>query len=141
MKVVIITGMSGAGITTVLKMLEDARYFCVDNLPIPLLGPFVDMLPALTEKESHYIALGLDARSGTSLDELEAALEQMKNKVDLQILFMDASDNVLVKRYKETRRSHPMSRDGRIADGIHLERTKLAFLRKRADFIRSNGSW
>ncbi len=135
MRLLIVTGMSGAGITTVLKILEDARYFCVDNLPVPLLGPFVEMLPALTEKESHCIALGLDARSGTALDELEAALEQMKDKVDLQILFMDASDNVLVKRYKETRRSHPMSRDGRIADGIRLERVKLAFLRKRANFI------
>ena len=135
MRLLIVTGLSGAGITTVLKMLEDARYFCVDNLPVPLLGSFVDMLPVLAGHGSQSVALGIDARSGDALDELEAALDKMREKCPFEILFMDAADAVLVKRYKETRRSHPMSRDGRIDEGIRLERQKLAFLRKRADYI------
>ena len=137
MRLVIVTGVSGAGKTAALKMLEDARYFCVDNLPIPLLEKFVSVMEETQEENDHQnIALGIDARSGRALEELEAVLDNMKVAgYSYEILFMDADDSVLVKRYKETRRSHPLAMQGRVDDGIHLEREKMAFMRKRADYI------
>ena len=137
MRFVIVTGMSGAGITTALKILEDAGYFCVDNLPIPLMGKFIEFIPQLLASRGSYgnIALGVDARSGNFLDELEAVLDTMKETLSYEILFMDAADSALLKRYKETRRSHPMAMGGRIEDGIQMERQKLAFLKKRASYI------
>ena len=136
MRFVIVTGVSGAGKSTALKMLEDARYFCVDNLPIPLLEKFASLMPEIQGQEVQNVALGIDARSGRSLDELEAVLDGMKKAgYDFEILFLDAQDYVLVKRYKETRRSHPLAMNGRVDDGIRLEREKMNFLKRRADYI------
>ena len=137
MRLVIVTGVSGAGKTAALKMLEDARYFCVDNLPIPLLEKFVSVMEEGKEEgKEQNIALGIDARSGDALDELESILDRMKAAgYDYEILFMDADDAVLVKRYKETRRSHPLAMMGRVDDGIHLEREKMVFMKKKADYI------
>lgn len=137
MRLVIVTGVSGAGKTAALKMLEDARYFCVDNLPIPLLERFVTVMEESHEdNEAQNVALGIDARSGRALDKLEKVLDQMKAAgYSYEILFMDADDSVLVKRYKETRRSHPLAMMGRVDDGIRLEREKMAFMKKRADYI------
>ena len=136
MRFVIVTGVSGAGKSTALKMLEDARYFCVDNLPIPLLEKFASLMPEIQGQEVRNVALGIDARSGRSLDELEAVLDRMKKAgYDFEILFLDAQDYVLVKRYKETRRSHPLAMNGRVDDGIRLEREKMNFLKRRADYI------
>ena len=117
MRFVIVTGLSGAGKTTALKMLEDAHYFCVDNLPILLLERFASLMSGVDKGEAQNVALGIDARSGSSLDELEILLDRMKSLgYDFKILFLDAKDSVLVKRYKETRRSHPLSPNGRIAE-------------------------
>ena len=136
MRFVIVTGLSGAGKTAALKMLEDARYFCVDNLPIPLLEKFASLMPEIRGEDVQNVALGIDARSGRSLDELETILDSMKEAgYEFEILFMDADDKTLVKRYKETRRSHPLALSGRVDDGIRLEREKMEFLRKRADYI------
>ena len=136
MRFVIVTGLSGAGKTAALKMLEDARYFCVDNLPIPLLEKFASLMPEIRGEDVQNVALGIDARSGRSLAELETVLESMKEAgYEFEILFMDADDKTLVKRYKETRRSHPLAYSGRVDDGIRLEREKMEFLRKRADYI------
>lgn len=136
MRFVIVTGVSGAGKTAALKMLEDARYFCVDNLPIPLLEKFASLMPEIHGEEVENVALGIDARSGRSLDELEVVLDRMKEAgYAFEILFLDAEDRVLVKRYKETRRSHPLAMSGRVDDGIRLEREKMRFLRSRADYI------
>lgn len=137
MRLVIVTGVSGAGKTAALKMLEDIRYFCVDNLPISLLEKFVSIMDESKEDDKKQnIALGIDARSGDSLDELENILARMKTAgYDYEILFMEADDSVLVKRYKETRRSHPLAMTGRVDDGIRLEREKMAFMRKMADYI------
>lgn len=136
MRFVIVTGLSGAGKTAALKMLEDARYFCVDNLPIPLLEKFASLMPEIRGEDVQNVALGIDARSGRSLAELETVLENMKEAgYEFEILFMDADDKTLVKRYKETRRSHPLAYSGRVDDGIRLEREKMEFLRKRADYI------
>lgn len=135
MRFVIITGMSGAGKSTALKMLEDMGYFCVDNLPIALLGKFAELAGA-PGGEINKVALGVDIRSGQALGELETELEKLTIKgLSYEILFLDASDSVLVKRYKETRRSHPLAKGGRVDKGIQEEREKLAFLKKHADYI------
>ncbi|MDF2944618.1 MAG: nucleotide-binding protein [Herbinix sp.] len=133
MRFVIVTGMSGAGKSSVLKMLEDAGYFCVDNLPIQLVKKFVKLLE---QGSMNKVALGLDIRSGQALKEMGAVLQDMKRTgFQFEILFMDCTPEVLVKRYKETRRSHPLSGVGRVEKGIALERERLDFLRKKADVI------
>lgn len=133
MRFVIVTGMSGAGKSSVLKMLEDAGFFCVDNLPIKLVKKFVKLI---IQGKNDKVALGLDIRSGQSLEELEAVLKEMKGAgYDYEILFLDCSSEVLIKRYKETRRMHPLSQSGRVDKGIELERERLDFLRKKADVI------
>ena len=135
MRLVIVTGMSGAGRTTALKMLEDAGYFCVDNLPVPFIEKFAE-LTASGNSEITKVAIGVDVRSGKSLSELEEILERMTlHGLNYEILFLDASDEALVKRYKETRRMHPLAASGRIEDGIVRERERLVFLKKHADYI------
>lgn len=135
MKLVIVTGMSGAGKTIALKMLEDQGFYCVDNLPIPLLEPFAKL--AVQQPSGHErIALGIDIRSGRELPQLLNVLEEWKqNEMPCQILYLDASDETLVKRYKETRRSHPLAGRGRVDSGIRLERERLEFLKRKADII------
>ena len=135
MRFVIVTGMSGAGKSTALKMLEDLGYFCVDNLPIPLLPGFVQMLQN-TDTEMKKVALGLDVRSGQDLSGLKENLEAMdRDRIGYEILFLDANDAVLVKRYKETRRQHPLSGSGRVDTGIAKEREKILFLKMKATYI------
>ena len=135
MRFVIITGMSGAGKSSTLKMLEDAGYFCVDNLPVPLISKFAKLL---FQEHGQYdkVAIGVDIRSGQNLEELEPFLEQMKEKHQpYEILYLDSSDEVLIKRYKETRRTHPLSGAGRVESGIAEERERTAFLKQQADYI------
>ena len=135
MRFVVVTGMSGAGKSTALKMLEDMGYFCVDNLPIPLLPGFVQMLQN-TDTEMKKVALGLDVRSGQDLSGLKENLEAMdRDRIGYEILFLDANDAVLVKRYKETRRQHPLSGSGRVDTGIAKEREKILFLKMKATYI------
>ena len=135
MKFVIVTGMSGAGKSTALKMLEDMGYFCVDNLPIPLLPKFAELAHAPGSDISQ-VAVGVDIRNGRSLDEMASVLENLKaSGVAYQILYLEASDEVLVKRYKETRRAHPLAKQGRVEDGIRLEREKLLYLKENATYI------
>ena len=134
MKLVIVTGMSGAGKTIALKMLEDLGFYCVDNLPISLVDKFSQL--AAGGGEIKQAALGIDIRSGEELNQLEAILKGWKDTgLDYQVLFLDANDGTLIKRYKETRRSHPLAGAGRLDKGIEKERLKLAFLKKDADFI------
>lgn len=135
MKFVIVTGMSGAGKSTALKMLEDMGYFCVDNLPIALLPKFAELAHAPGSDISQ-VAVGVDIRNGRSLDEMASVLENLKaSGVAYQILYLEASDEVLVKRYKETRRAHPLAKEGRVEDGIRLEREKLLYLKENATYI------
>ena len=134
MKLVIVTGMSGAGKTIALKMLEDIGFYCVDNLPISLVDKFVQLVSEGTSIEK--AALGLDIRSGEELGNLDEILENWRSSnVDVQVLFLDANDAVLIKRYKETRRTHPLAGAGRLENGIEKEREKLAFLKREADYI------
>ena len=127
--------MSGAGKSSVLKMLEDIGYFCVDNLPIQLILKFAQ-LAYEQSSQLDKIALGIDIRSGQALDGLNEILVEARSKgYSYEILYLDTVNEVLVKRFKETRRNHPLSRNGRVDAGIELEREKLEFLKKQADFI------
>lgn len=135
MKLVIVTGMSGAGKGTAVKIMEDMGYYCVDNLPIPLVEQFVDFTMQ-SEEELEKVAVSIDIRNSNAISELEGVLERIREKgIRFEILFLEAEDSVLVKRYKETRRSHPLSGSGRIDKGIGIERKKLAFLKEQADYI------
>ena len=135
MRFVIVTGMSGAGKSTALKMLEDMGYFCVDNLPIPLIQKFAEMLAA-PDTEIDKAALGIDIRGGQAFKGLEEKLKQIDELgLGYEILFLDANDEILIKRYKETRRNHPLAGTQRLDRGIAKEREKLRFLKKRADYI------
>lgn len=135
MRMVIVTGLSGAGMSTALNMFEDMGYYCVDNMPISLIMKFAELVYAHEDGYSN-VALGVDIRSGKGLEELENVLEGLvNNRFYYEILFMDASDEVLLKRYKESRRSHPLAKTERIDKGITLERKRLEFLKKQADYI------
>ena len=137
MKIVIVTGMSGSGKTVALKMFEDFGYYCVDNLPVELVSNFVE-LTIDSERGMKGVALGIDIRSG--LDGLDGVIDELKHKkINMEILFLEADDETLIKRYKETRRNHPLAADGRLIDGINLERQRLAFLRAKADRIMDTG--
>lgn len=135
MRFVIVTGMSGAGKSTTLKMMEDMGYFCMDNMPIALLSKLKEFILA-TNEELSKIALGIDIRSGQNLEELLQVLKDLeRDNIPCEILFLDSDDATLIKRYKETRRSHPLSPGGRIEQGIALEREKITFLKEKADYI------
>lgn len=132
----ILTGMSGAGKSTAIKMMEDIGFYCVDNLPIALLEKFVELSDLQQNAELQKVAVGIDIRSGQALEELRTVLDRIKAMgATYEILYLDAEDSVLVKRYKETRRSHPLAGDDRVDKGIHEERRRLAFLKERADYI------
>lgn len=135
MRFVIVTGMSGAGRSTTMKFLEDAGYYCVDNLPVELIEKFAELL-LVPEREIEKVALGVDVRTGQGFDELENAFHAMKELgIPYEIVFMESSDKVLIKRYKETRRNHPLAADNRIEVGISREREKLSVIKKQADYI------
>ncbi|HIX67359.1 MAG TPA: RNase adapter RapZ [Candidatus Anaerostipes excrementavium] len=135
MRFVIVTGMSGAGKSSALKMLEDIGYFCVDNLPIELLDKFAQITLDKTVKIQN-VALGMDIRSGEGIKELEEELNEIREMgISFEILFLNASNRILLKRYKETRRNHPLSRDGRVEDGIAKEREEMKFLLKKATYV------
>ena len=136
MRCVIVTGMSGAGKSTALKMLEDVGYFCVDNLPVPLIPKMADLL-LVPGSELNKAALGVDIRSGQSLAEMAKVLNELDHAgMKYEILFLESADHVLIKRYKGTRRFHPLSgNDGRVDEGILKERERIKFLKKRADYL------
>ena len=136
MRFVVVTGMSGGGKSTALKMLEDAGFYCVDNLPVSLVGMFVEMISS-PASEASKVALGLDVRSGQSFHEAETILDKLRQSGFVyEVLFLDAGERVLLKRYKETRRRHPLSLSGeRIEAGIQREREILRKTREKADYV------
>lgn len=135
MRLVIVTGMSGAGRSTALKYLEDAGYYCVDNMPIQLIEKFAE-LALNVESEIEKAALGVDVRGVKSFDELEKVLLNMKSlDIPYEMLFLESADDTLIKRYKETRRTHPLSNGERIEAGIKREREKLSTVKSHADYI------
>lgn len=135
MRLVVVTGMSGGGKLTAMKMLEDMGFYCVDNLPVPLIPTFVDLLNK-PNTGIEKAALGLDVRSDRSFAYINEALSQVEESgFSYEILFMDASDSCLVKRYKESRRVHPVNGDGSIEESIKTEREILHETMLRADYV------
>ena len=135
MRFVVVTGMSGGGKSTALKMLEDAGFYCVDNLPVSLIGKFAELI-TMPGSEVSKVVLGLDVRSDQSFEDATRVLENLKQKgYKLEILFMDARTDVLIKRYKETRRIHPLAPEGRLEDGVKAERKVLENIRRHADYV------
>ncbi|MBQ1525579.1 MAG: RNase adapter RapZ [Lachnospiraceae bacterium] len=151
MKIVIVTGMSGAGKSTTLKMLEDFGYYCVDNLPVPLIPMFAELIAA-PSSEIEKAAIGVDARTSYAFDdedraaagnspELSGMLEKMKQSgIDYDVIFLESRDDILIKRYKETRRVHPLAGSERVDAGIERERKKLSAIKKQANYIIDTSS-
>jgi len=135
MRFVVVTGMSGGGRSTALKMLEDAGFYCVDNLPVSLIEKFVELISNQGE-EINKVGLGVDVRAGQSFEEAADVMARLKESgCNLEILFMDADEKSLIKRYKETRRTHPLAQDGRIEDGVKKEKQILTRIRGMADYV------
>lgn len=136
MRFVIVTGMSGAGKSTALKMLEDMGYFCVDNIPVPLIPKLSELL-LMQKSEMTKAAIGVDIRNGQNFKELETVLKELdESGVAYEIMYLESDDDVLIKRYKETRRFHPISGSSeRVDQGIQKEREKLSFLKEKADYL------
>ena len=135
MKFVIVTGMSGAGKRTAMKLLEDIGFYCVDNLPVQLVTTFVELI-AMPGSEIEKVVLGLDVRSDKSFVEFGKALEKIKSAgYSFDLVFMDASDATLINRYKESRRVHPVQGEGSIEDSIRAERKILREIRDKADYV------
>lgn len=134
MRFVIVTGMSGAGKSTVLKFLEDINFFCVDNLPPALISKFAELCFEQGNDEIDKVALGIDIRGGRLFEDLFNSLAELEH-YGYEILFLDATDNSLLKRFKETRRNHPLSRSDSIEIGIQKERLILEEVKKKANYI------
>ena len=135
MRFVVVTGMSGGGKSTALKMLEDAGFYCVDNLPLSLVEKFVELV-TMPGSEVGKVVLGLDVRSDQSFEDAARILEKLRaSGFKLEILFMDADEKVLIKRYKETSRVHPLAMDGRVEDGVKAERKVMENIRRSADYV------
>lgn len=135
LRVVIVTGLSGSGKTTALRSLEDIGFFCVDNLPVVLLPRFLE-IQAGSSGEISEIALVMDLRQKSFLEQYTDIFSQLKEKgYRIEILFLDASDEALLRRFSETRRAHPLSEKGAVIDGVKLEREKLSALKEMADNV------
>ncbi|NTW07270.1 MAG: RNase adapter RapZ [Syntrophaceae bacterium] len=135
MRVVIITGLSGSGKSTALRALEDIGFFCVDNLPVVLLPKLLD-ITTKSSPEIKQVAMVMDLRERSFLKKYEDIFSRLKEKgYKIEILFLDSSDESLLRRFSVTRRTHPLSEKGSIMDGIRLEREKLSSLKEMADQV------
>ena len=135
MRFVVVTGMSGGGKATAIKMLEDEGYYCVDNLPVRLIDKFMELV-FMPGSEITKVVLGLDVRSDKPFQYVDEVLTKLRQQgYKYEILFMDASDEVLIKRYKESRRAHPLAPEGRVEDGIRKEREILKDIKSKSDYV------
>lgn len=135
MRLVIVTGMSGSGKRTAMKMLEDVGYYCVDNLPVKLIDGFIDLVGG-KNSELGKVALGIDARADQPFDVVTKSIAAIREKkISLEILFLETSDEVLLRRYKESRRKHPLALDGRVEEGIARERVVLEDIKHEANYV------
>jgi UPF0042 nucleotide-binding protein len=132
-ELVILTGMSGAGKASALKAFEDLGYYSVDNLPLDLIERFADLVRQSTEIDR--AALVIDVREGIKLDRFPAILKKVRKVLSTRVLFLDASEEALVRRFSETRRPHPMGREETVLESIRAERTRLDPIRNVADII------
>ena len=134
MKAIIITGLSGAGKTQAIDCLEDMGYYCIDNMPPALIKSFIDLTAG--GKGIDTAAFIIDVRGGSLFDDLKESLDELKkDNIDYKILYLEASDRVLIRRYNETRRLHPLSEGGSVSSGLRKEREMLQEVRNQADFI------
>lgn len=135
MEIIIVTGLSGAGKTQVIRELEDLNYFCIDNMPPQFVQKFGELCKQTNGNVSK-LAFVIDIRGREFFDYIDNVLEWFENNsISYKILFLDCSDEILIRRFKETRRLHPLSYDGKILNGILKERKKLGFLRKKSNLI------
>jgi UPF0042 nucleotide-binding protein len=135
LRLLVVTGLSGSGKSTALKVLEDLGFYCIDNLPVVLIPRFVELWESSRE-EVRRVALGLDVRERHFLDEFPRVFHELRERgVALEVLYLEASDEVLIRRFSETRRPHPAAGGGGIEDGIRRERERLRALRELADRI------
>jgi RNase adapter protein RapZ len=132
-ELVIITGMSGSGKASVLKAFEDLGYYCVDNLPVQLIPEFAEL--AMQSSESRRTALVVDVREGSRLDKLPAILKSIRRMIPTKVVFLEASDAVLLRRFSETRRPHPLGADAPVKAALKAERRRLGAIRRLADFV------
>ena len=132
---VVITGLSGAGKSYAIKCFEDMGFFCVDNLPTTLIPTFADLVARADAKRGR-VALGVDVREGEYLSHFLEALAELRSRGHtVEVLFLEAGEEALVRRYRETRRRHPLAPDGNVLDGIRAERKALSTVREVADRI------
>jgi len=135
MRIVIITGLSGSGKSTCVRVLEDEDFFCIDNLPVSLIPTFVELMEKSTDRVRD-VALGMDIRDLESLRGYEQVFQEVRGAGHtIEVVFFDASDEVLIRRFSETRRRHPVSQGGSVPEGIRYERERLAGLRRMASKI------
>jgi UPF0042 nucleotide-binding protein len=135
-RIVLVTGMSGAGKSTATKALEDLGFFCIDNLPVMLLPKLLELVSHGTSDEVQRLAIVVDAREGRFLDSTPAALDEVRREGhQLEVVFFDCADDALIRRFSETRRRHPLSAEGSVQDGITEERRLLEQIRALADQI------
>lgn len=134
MRFVIVTGMSGGGKSTTMKMLEDAGFYCADNMPVALIEKFMELI-SMPDSDIQKVALGLDVRTDQSFSEINQIVNGLRKNYSFEILFLDASDQVILKRYKETRRVHPLSVDGDLMSGIRRERERLECIKSQAEYV------
>lgn len=136
MKVVIVTGLSGAGKTNAADWFEDQGYYCVDNMPPALINNFLE-LTAYSNRQIRQSAFVIDVRGGEFFDDLNQCLPELRSREDIEcsLLFIEASDETLIKRYNETRRNHPLSEGSTTREVIEAEREKLMELRRQADYV------
>ena len=135
MRVVIVTGLSGSGKSTAIHVLEDLGFYCIDNLPVTLLPRFLELCES-SEKPISRVALGIDLRERVSLRQYPEVLAELRSRGQrVEILYLEAADEVLLRRFSETRRPHPAADGGNIAQGIRTERERLVGLRELADQI------
>ncbi|MBE5998527.1 MAG: RNase adapter RapZ [Eubacteriales bacterium] len=140
MRFVVVTGMSGGGKATAIKILEDEGFYCVDNLPVRLIDKFMELVYKPGSNVDK-VVLGLDVRADKPFVYVEEVLAALRSQgYSYEILFMDASDETLIRRYKETRRAHPCAPQGRVEDGIRKEREILRQIKSKADYVFDTSS-
>ncbi|HKE33303.1 MAG TPA: RNase adapter RapZ, partial [Candidatus Angelobacter sp.] len=132
-QLVIITGMSGSGKASVLKAFEDLGYYCVDNLPMGLIGRFAELARESTESDK--AALVVDIREGDQLKKLPAIINSLRKQLKTTVLFLEASDDALLRRFSETRRPHPLGKEGTVRAALAKERRHLKPIRALADIV------
>src|SRR5580693_1067799 len=132
-ELVLITGMSGSGKASVLKAFEDLGYYCVDNLPVQLIPEFAEL--AMQSSEIRRTALVVDVREGSKLDKLPGILKSIRRIVPTKVVFLEADDSVLLRRFSETRRPHPLGTDAPVKSALKAERRHLGAIRKVADLV------